>query len=258
VSFSSLPCLTLSLEQEDIWGPADTGGALWYADRVMAEYLPFSGFSLLQAGLEDQSHGAADGLALVLGSGGVPLSGLVVAALGWDVVLTDLGEVLEQTRRNVIRNEDAIKLACSRPNVDKVDNFLPEPAVHVEELRFGDDTALKLALNKKAGASRLLILCSDCIWMPVLHRPMLETIASALRQGPANTEALVCYQTRSPQKEKMFEQHLFGKDFAFQVERVCLDGVLPKVQWPVQVLKTLHQEDIRKQFVLWRLTLGSK
>eukprot|EP00443_Scrippsiella_acuminata_P124041 CAMPEP_0115753814 /NCGR_PEP_ID=MMETSP0272-20121206/96531_1 /TAXON_ID=71861 /ORGANISM="Scrippsiella trochoidea, Strain CCMP3099" /LENGTH=47 /DNA_ID= /DNA_START= /DNA_END= /DNA_ORIENTATION= len=25
--------------QQDVFGPADTGGALWYADRVMSEFL---------------------------------------------------------------------------------------------------------------------------------------------------------------------------------------------------------------------------
>merc|ERR1711976_388423 len=96
VSLRSLPHLApLIFEQRDMraddYGPGGTGGPLWFADRVLAEYLAHAGMVEAHGG-----HGVAarencpTGTVLALGCGGVPLSGFVASALGWRVWLTDL------------------------------------------------------------------------------------------------------------------------------------------------------------------------
>ncbi|CAE8721849.1 unnamed protein product, partial [Polarella glacialis] len=247
--FGSRPDLSFELEQRDIFGPLDTGAALWYADRVMAEFLAFDSCDLFASPQEQpaapsasvelrQTTAAANrlpdaldatttvtttvttaapktpttpaitttattppataaattttvttvkttttaatqfrasgeaaleasrsslagrkGLALVLGCGGVPLSGFVASALGWEVVLTDLEPVLDLTRANVARNLPAIR-AVRRHSSGCSEAELEEEDIHirVQELYFGDDAALAAALGSGAPEAPLLVL----------------------------------------------------------------------------------------------------
>lgn len=287
VRLGSMPNVMFSMEQADIWGPADTGGALWYADRVVAEYLAMGGLAAAAAGAEVTAHAAAagaigraaadsEGLALVLGCGGVPLSGLVASALGWDVVLTDLGVVLEQTRQNVQRNLLAIseaRLATSTTSQSR------PPVVCVQELRFGEQGELGAALAaaafvaadggdgrspevaaclKEEGKGRekdgrpLVVLCSDCIWKQELHVPMVQTFISALchRGGAA---ALVGFQRRNPRIEAHFMRTLRDQAHILAVEQMDVSEVFPFVQWPQQI-RTDGGLDLTVEFVVLRVT----
>ncbi|CAK0881851.1 unnamed protein product, partial [Prorocentrum cordatum] len=254
VAFGSRPELRFELEQvvgrrPPIFGPLDTGGALWYADRVLSQFL-------VTAGPGAGPHGRpapAGGLALVLGCGGVPLSALVAAALGWSVVMTDLEPVIELTRTNVRRAEGAVqaerdRLACTRP-----------AEMAVRELYFGDEPALDEALSA-AGAvgegAPLLVLCSDCIWREFLHRPLLCTVAAALGKASGAAEALFCFQTRSPQNEAMFLKVLKEEFGCLETEAVDASEALSQVLWPAQVQHSVGQmRDLPKNFPLLRLTL---
>lgn len=246
VEFGCWPGLHLTFEQEDIWGPACTGGALWYADRVMAEYLAFK-----------RSSRSSDGLALVLGCGGVPLSGLVASAIGWDVLLTDLEIVLGQTRQNVRRNMEVLRLA--RAFGDGEDG-VPEPRVFVRELPFGNDDLLEAAVLEAsepaaAADSPALILCSDCIWKPVLHEPLLRTIAAALRLAHGRASALVCFQSRNKGVEAQFMARLKDPESGLNHTPVDLHEVLPQVKWPQQVEGAAAQYRLEEEFSLLEITL---
>jgi len=267
VTLGRLPALTLHLEQRGLsgFGPASTGGVLWYADRVMAEYLAFvssgedgnscSPKCLRTSEITEASHRVA----LVLGCGGVPLSGLVASALGWDVVLTDLGVVLPHVQRNVDRNLDALLAARI------AGRQTPNQNIQVLELPFGDDEALARTLEVLCGGARakplqrqLLLLCSDCVWQRELHRPLLCTIASAfslaaLGDGAA---ALVLFQTRHPGVEASFLELAQGHEFGLEVTRVDLEHVLPHVSWPAQVRSAMlsREQALSDHFMLYRLT----
>lgn len=266
VALTSLPSLVITLEQQDIWGPLDTGGALWYADRVMSEYLAFD---CLASGRETDLPMPSRGLALVLGCGIAPLSGLVAAALGWDVVLTDLGDLLPLCQRNVDRNLEAIRGTLGR-----------QESIKVMELPFGEDEPLTAALgaagcdpNQPSGRAlgqdagkegeappRLLVLCSDCLWQRVLHRLLLTTVAAALqRAASSGAYALVAWQARDPVGEASFVQ-LAETEYGLKIEPVDILEVLARVQWPAQVRKEFLAPgvDLSKQFLLYRLTISSR
>jgi len=266
-SFGSLPDCTFTLAQRDMWGPADTGGALWYADRVMAEYLASGGLksALHKDGVAiDNLEGSSPhGLVLTLGCGGVPLSGLIASALGWDVVFTDLGEVLEQTEENVCRNVDAIRSAREARGmavgVGDAGTEKVSLGLRLQELPFGDHAALDAALvnadGEFAGSPErpLVIICSDCIWKPELHEPLVSTVAAALGKGQGrHAAAIFAWQRRNPRVEEQFMRCLRGAP-GFAIHRVNLSDVLPLVQWP-ETLSAASREavDLECEFLVHR------
>eukprot|EP00931_Biecheleriopsis_adriatica_P069514 TRINITY_DN43351_c0_g1_i1.p1 TRINITY_DN43351_c0_g1~~TRINITY_DN43351_c0_g1_i1.p1 ORF type:complete len:334 (-),score=64.46 TRINITY_DN43351_c0_g1_i1:23-1024(-) len=248
VRFGGAPDLHFELEQGDVFGPLDTGASLWHADRVMSQYLVTSCMdSMWPAG----ERPTKSGVALVLGCGGVPLSGLVASALGWDVIVTDLEPVLELTRVNVSLAADAIK--ASRRSAGFEDNV----SVSVQELYFGDDAVLKSMLGSRGEDQPLMVCCSDCIWQRFLHEGLLCTIASALKHaqgiGRASASALFCFQRRSPETEAMFFKLLRQRFSCFDVEHIDTSATLAELQWPPQV--QLQSADLQHLFPLMRLTL---
>lgn len=248
--FGSRPDVVFELEQQDIFGPLDTGAALWYADRVMSEFL-----------FVENKTPESPGLALVLGSGGVPLSGLVASALGWEVVLTDLEPVLELTRSNVSKNLAVLE------SVRAQSGFESPPSISVQELYFGDDDALSVALSASdataagedvASSRPLVILCSDCIWRDFLHAPLLETIVAALSCSDyaGRAEAFLSFQKRSPQNEALFMKCV-RDDFPFlELSAVDLTETLKNVQWPAQVAARVKDFDMARDFELYRACLS--
>lgn len=266
VEFHALQGLTIALEQDNIFGPSDTGGALWYVDRVVAAYLASGldgaaaspGSDVLGNGGGAAAKGTRD-VALVLGCGGAPLSGLVACAVGWDVVLTDLGMVLDQCRRNVRRNMPAIQACTGAVGV-------APGSIRVQELPFGDEdalaTALAIAEEDDDGAGRelgrLMVLCSDCVWQRFLHAPLLKTIASSLRRGASGgAGAIVAFQARHKENEVSFLALARSKELGLEVVEIDLSSVLPEVPWPLQVQDSMLQRgvDLLHHFFVYRVTL---
>jgi len=272
VTLGSFPGLVFNFEQRDVSGHSDTGGALWYADRVMAEYLVFETMLVNSRLSEAPLGGVCDGRpaalsgalghsVLVLGCGGAPLSGLVASVLGWDVVLTDLVEVLPQAQRNVELNRDVIQ--ATRLGTD----HRAGPYICVKALPFGDHAALSAVLGiteseVQCGTSdrRLLVLCSDCMWQHKLHRPQLETIAAALRRAKrGSASAIVSYQARDPAIEELFFQ-IAREEFGLVPVRVDLKHVLPLVAWPAQVREICRADPtyLTEIFLIYHLTLSEE
>lgn len=253
----TMPNLALTFEQSDIRGPAGTGGALWYTDRVMAEYVANTNNS------EDcgQGHQQDTGIVpskrtvLVLGCGGVPLSGLTALSRGWDVILTDLELLLPQIQRNVERNAENIHSA-----LDTDPSNLPH--ISVQELQFGDEEALTGALknrNRKVEKDRLVILCSECIWDHKLHMPLLSTIGAALQSdGVADQSfapfALVAFLMRDSRIEAKFLK-LARDQFFFDVQSIDLRSTLANIDWPGQVSDLLATKDVdlSEHFKMYRM-----
>lgn len=254
VSIGALPGLGFTLEQTNIFGALDTAGALWYVDRVMAEYIALT------------YHGQkGDAVALVLGCGGVPLSGLVASVVGFRTLLTDLEVALAQMRRNVDRNLGAIRVARSTLSVEST-----KADIRVRELPFGDNECLVSTLEE-AGfinacghdgrpETKLLVLCSDCIWLQHLHGPLLDTLLGALRIGATGASALIAYQTRNLQIENAFLHELYTLRAAdFKVESVDLKNVFGFVAWPPGMKEALLADgsQLCEHFKLHEVTLRS-
>eukprot|EP00927_Polykrikos_kofoidii_P058031 TRINITY_DN52319_c0_g1_i1.p1 TRINITY_DN52319_c0_g1~~TRINITY_DN52319_c0_g1_i1.p1 ORF type:complete len:347 (-),score=52.31 TRINITY_DN52319_c0_g1_i1:120-1160(-) len=260
---SCLPEVQFTMEQLNIFAEVDTGGALWYADRALAEYLALSriaGGALFDLGqcAGGGSTLSTGGVALVLGCGGVPFSGLIAGATGFDVVLTDLEIVLPQTRRNVQRNLEVLTKAANIAGAPR------PPLVLVRELPFGDRGSLTSVLDEMEvgnDARTLLILCSDCIWKPELHVPLVTTIRDALRLGdPKTAAALVSFQTRNADVEKAFFSTLTAAvegQPLFHIENVDIRDALQVVRWPIQIRNSLLQDgvDLQNHFKVYRLRL---
>jgi len=293
VHLGSRPSWEFSFHQTDIFGPADTGGALWYIDRVVSEYLAAGGLDQAAAAasasfaaslppkdvadvargfgfhpaprsLEQNVEAAPRGIALALGCGGVPLSALVAAGLGWDVVMTDIGDILVQTQQNVDGNLEAVHRAR---HLSESPSF-ELPRVAVQELWFGNEDQLDAALDvhrkdsEQVGAERpLVILCSDCIWKAELHAPLIRTLASAMIKASAGLSAvgpsaLVSYQRRDDKNEARFFSDLSQEAPFVEIEQMDLSSVLPLVQWPKQVHDSIAKgHDLAATFLVYRLTV---
>merc|ERR1740121_1244489 len=184
--------------------------------------------------------------------------------------------ILEQTQQNVDLNFEALRsarLALGRGEPSAA-------SVQVAELPFGDDAALDVALascrvlpasdggiDVIMGDRPFVILCSDCIWKPELHKILLQTIASALARTSGlpqsssqdrkiRPSALVCFQRRSPQVEAHFERCLaeFFCSGELSREEVGLGEVLDLVHWPSQLDLKTNGGTLEKEFYMCRLT----
>mmetsp|Transcript_12571 Transcript_12571/g.35840 ORF Transcript_12571/g.35840 Transcript_12571/m.35840 type:complete len:306 (-) Transcript_12571:334-1251(-) len=273
VTSRSFPDLALMCEQQGLKkGPAaTTGGRLWYTDRVMAEYLAYMGMeaALGQVPTEEKVP-PGKGTAIALGCGGVPLSGLVACALGWNVVLTDLESMLPQAQQNVDRNLDALRSVLNVSSAVR-------PPISVLALPFGDEVAVQSVLlkvqegrDRHNGPQPVLLLCSDCIWLRELHRPLLTTIGSLLHgvgrmdqvatrhaNVGAPASALVAFAIREPGSEAAFLR--LARRSSLDVARVDLQDTLTGVEWPVQVKEAVLSGtlDLSDHFRLYRMKAGN-
>lgn len=244
VQIGSKPLMEFTMEQRSMWGDLGTGGVLWYSDRVMAEYLA----------MHDASE-ARRGTALVLGCGGLPLSGLVASALGWDVVATDLDPVIDLAKKNVGRNVDVIRF-CRAANGG--DNQTLFPVFKMEELWFGELDALNQLLSpcNVSDEKPLLILCSDCVWQEFLHAPLLDTVSVALHAAPRGAgQALLLFETRTPAMEKRFVHMLGVDELDLDVVPIDTGPVLQRVIWPTLIRESFQRcPYLPDRFNLYRLT----
>ena len=115
--------LELELEQQSVWGECDTGGALWFSELVLAEWLARRAKTSSVAAADDDGGGVGhddDPLptrslpplpptrgqrtVLELGCGAAPVAGMVAFSLGAHVVLSDQSKLLPSARRNLELN----------------------------------------------------------------------------------------------------------------------------------------------------------
>lgn len=178
---------------------AATGGQLWWTELVLAELLVL------------QRRGPPGGerelgerpAALALGCGGSPVSAYVAAALGWEVLCTDLPQVLPLARKNFESEKQSFDTIClalagesetQRVGAGGSVDFLPLP--------FGEELPEETSAWIESRGGVQLVLCSDCIWQSHRHRPLAVTL-NRLLQRPGS-EALVGYQMRQREELKFF------------------------------------------------------
>jgi len=175
-----------------------TGGQLWWSELVLAEYLALRHCSTQRGRI-----------AVALGCGTGPVSAFTAAALGFDVLCTDLKEVVPLTQQTALANTDALSaarkaLGLGTEPVGKLD-FLPLPFGEnlSEEVSSWLCNAREAASPGEPEQSQLLVLCSDCIWQAHRHRALAVTLAELLRAP--KSEALIAYQLRQGAELRFFE-----------------------------------------------------
>mmetsp|Transcript_67335 Transcript_67335/g.128225 ORF Transcript_67335/g.128225 Transcript_67335/m.128225 type:complete len:388 (+) Transcript_67335:65-1228(+) len=260
VDFSFAPGCTLNLEQQmppsgGLKADHDTGGQLWWSELVLAEYLVESRrhgtraacscskaiarpeASAEPGGLETCGGGHEQPLrALALGCGAAPASCFVAAALGWDVLLTDLEEVLPMTNRNLVSNIPlvaALGRAAGREGASS-------GRMATAALAFGQP--LSATVRKWAGAGGIsLVLCSDLIWEAHRHKPLAATLAELLAPPLAasdNCEVLVAYQRR-----QLAELDFFSvlPHYGLTHERLDVSASVRRARFSKQLLEQIRR-----------------
>jgi len=193
----SIP-LRLELQEQSVFGELGTGGAVWAAGVLLAEWCARE----LRAEATERAASAASGgrrlAVLELGCGAAPCAGIACAALGCDVLLTDLAPVLPFAAANARRNAGAAAGAAGRG------------ACETAELAFGAgvERATRVAAAVAEGID--VVLCSDCVFKPELHEPLARSLATLLRGGSGGggdsraARCAVSWQSRSGEIEPAF------------------------------------------------------
>ena len=196
VSLLGLP-LTLRFEQQSVFGETSTGGALWRAELLLAEWCI-------------RELRGSPGWVIELGCGVAPAAGLACAALGCDVVFTDLLKVLPLTEANLRLNVNAV----SQARADVSATPLSRLSCDTVAFEFSATLPPRLdALVQQAPGRPGMILCSDCLVWLSLHDPLalairsiLESAATAANNSVHTTRCAVAYQRRSDDDELFFTQ----------------------------------------------------
>lgn len=201
-SFVHAPGLEFVFEQQSVFGDCDTGGALWFSEIVVAEWLA--------------RRGPGRGRLLELGCGAAPAAGLAAFAAGWDVVFTDVAAVLPSTRRNIEVNA----AACGRP--------LNDPnALDLLAFDWNGPLPDRVALLAPSFAT---IVVSDCLFRATYHAPLARTLAALLAAaGPAAPEILVAFQLRDD-ADLLFFTHALPY-FGLRGDRIDIDAHLAGLRW---------------------------
>uniref|UniRef100_A0A7S1NIU1 C2HC zinc finger plants domain-containing protein n=1 Tax=Eutreptiella gymnastica TaxID=73025 RepID=A0A7S1NIU1_9EUGL len=211
VNLGSMP-LSFRLEQQDIFGPLSTGGALWAGELVLAEWLVLELEHLRGKRSQDWPLKVVE-----LGCGSCPVAGMVAAALGCrEVVLTDLREVLPAVRHNVGLNRSALVEAATQ-------SFRTLGHMRVEELSWGAHACLGGGSDTDTPLD--LVICSDCVFRKDLHPLLADTLLSLLLPGSA---ALLAYQQRDTEVEAAFFCELDQRALAY--DRLDLNEVLEVIR----------------------------
>ena len=202
VSLLGLP-VTLRFEQQSVFGETSTGGALWRAELLLAEWCI-------------RELRGSPGWVIELGCGVAPAAGLACAALGCDVVFTDLLKVLPLTEANLRLNANAL----SQARADASATPLSRASCDTVAFEFSATLPPRLdALVQQTPGRPGMILCSDCLVWLSLHDPLalairsiLESAAAAAAAAAGNnsvghtTRCAVAYQRRSDDDELFFTQ----------------------------------------------------
>jgi hypothetical protein len=185
--------LTLRFEQQSVFGETSTGGALWRAELLLAEWCI-------------RELRGSPGWVIELGCGVAPAAGLVCAALGCDVVFTDLQKVLPLTEANLRLNVSALSQARADANAT------PISRANCDTVAFEFSATLPQrldALVQHTPGRPGMILCSDCLVWKSLHDPLALAIRSILQSAASSKtvpRCAVAYQRRNADDELFFTQ----------------------------------------------------
>eukprot|EP00930_Biecheleria_cincta_P074063 TRINITY_DN61294_c0_g1_i1.p1 TRINITY_DN61294_c0_g1~~TRINITY_DN61294_c0_g1_i1.p1 ORF type:complete len:371 (-),score=52.50 TRINITY_DN61294_c0_g1_i1:277-1389(-) len=248
VYFSFAPNCRLSFEQQvppsrGMKSDRDTGGQMWWSELVLSEYLVESGRCGSSAATEFdcQPNEMCERLeqplrALALGCGAAPASCFVAAALGWDILLTDLEEVLAMTNRNLKANSaivDAVRVAVGREDC-------PSGRMATAALTFGQPLSATVRDWVTDGGISL-ILCSDLIWEEHRHRPLASTLAELLAPplaASSKTEVLLAFQRRQLDELKFFP---VLKHFGLEHEQLDVSSSVRRAPFGRQLLEQIRR-----------------
>ncbi|CAL1273610.1 unnamed protein product [Larinioides sclopetarius] len=136
----------------------DVGSVVWDAGIVLGKYLDK---------LQETKDALTGKIIIDIGSG-TGVAGLFAAALGAEVILTDLPEVIPLLEKNIEQNKNIIKGAATASVLEwgKLDKNFPIPD---------------------------LILVSDCIYYDMSVEKLVPTLVEL---SDANTEILISYEDR--------------------------------------------------------------
>lgn len=193
--------ISLSFQQQSIFGSISTGGALWHSELVLAEYCAKEEFS---------PSGLHPARVLELGCGVAPCAGLVCLAKGCDVLFTDLRSVLPFVEGNIRLNHAAVVAARAplRAGAGLTEPGLTEPGLSsgpglsrsscdTQELVFGEALSCRVVAMQPFE----LVICSDCVFRTDLHEPLGQTL-KLLLSGPSTESArcrcIVAFVLRDP------------------------------------------------------------
>lgn len=233
-----------------------TGGQLWWSESVLAEVIAAAVLRPESSANKDHLVANSMGLhlpkmcsgakVLSLGSGSAPVSAYVSAACGWQVLCTDLSEVLPLGRQNAERNRDALeRVAASLGN--EQDAQTTKERIKFAPLRFGSEIPTETCrwIDHSGGAVEL-ILCSDCVWQEHRHQPLLQTLTELLRPG---NQALLAFQARERDEFRFFDKLPY---YGLKHEKLDIADIVRRVAFPSQFNQ--HGDPTRVFFVyrLWR------
>ena len=175
------PELRFTFEQQSVWGSCDTGGALWFSEVVLAEWLC-------------AREAPAPTSVLELGCGAAPVAGLAAYAMGARVLFTDVDAVLPQARRNIELNAGAMRPGAATDA--RALDLLPL------------DWRSSLPARVVARAPFDAVLCSDCLFRRAYHDPLARTLAALVATGTPPPEVLVAFQLRDDADLDFFRRAL--------------------------------------------------
>jgi predicted nicotinamide N-methyase len=150
-------------------------GVMWQAATVLSRHL-----TMVEA---PTLRGATGGnpTVLELGCGSAALGAMSGAALGWNAIATDLGDVLKLTKKTVRRNKE--ELESNGGSLKTV------PLIWGHELQ------------QNVNQDFDLIVGSDILYRNELHPALLATLSSIA--GPS-TRVILSFQVRHPEEEADF------------------------------------------------------
>ena len=192
---AAAPLLPLTIVQATDVG--STGGALWTAGLALSRYLEHV-----------HACGTLRGKRVLELGCGTGLAGLVAAALGADVVLTDIASVLPLLRKNAAANAVAIARGGFGGSAS------------VQELTWGSTP-----VASDYGACFDLVIAADVVYEPV-HVPLLLGVLGDLLEGGAPA-ALVGFDRRGRHGLKAF---LATARAQFDVAEIAAEAMHPDVR----------------------------
>ncbi|OCH95016.1 hypothetical protein OBBRIDRAFT_768598 [Obba rivulosa] len=183
------------------------GTALWLGAQCLSLYLAEL---YRNKALHALSASGKNPRAVELGSG-VGLSALALSSIGWDVVATDLPDVISSVlQSNIARNQPRLPAQRGRIDVRVLDWTVPP-----EQWSWDDDKSISSTLHRETSSDSVtasllgppfdLILSSDTVYSPDLIRPLLRTLHSLARASISHTTNLrfppvyICMERRDPQ-----------------------------------------------------------
>lgn len=215
--------LSFVFEEQSVFGSCDTGGALWFSEVVLAEWL-----CARQSGVSQKT-------VLELGCGAAPVAGLAAYALGANVVFTDVDSVLPSARRNIELNAASMRGGA------------PVDPRALDLMALDWRSPLPPRITDLAPFD--LIICSDCVFRACYHDPLAQTLAALLVAGAETTEALVAFQLRDDADLDFFTRALPA--VGLQGAPVDIAAHLDTLTWPTSLVDAAG---LRRHLRLYRIS----